>query len=104
MPAVPGDEIGRGEDPGQLFAQDPEPTIDTSAASEDHRVVVTAQSVERDIRADHDVANEPDARILEDLGERRRDRLDLLMVRGDPVPDEAVRSRQALVDVDAGVE
>ncbi len=97
---VPGDEGRRGPRARQVLARDPEAPVGLGADRVDDGVVALEQLVVRDRAAHVDVAEEAEARPRRRLLERARDRLDVLVIRGDAEPDEAPGRRQPVEQVD----
>jgi len=97
---VPGDELGGGVRAAQVLSRDPEPLVDRGAERVQDDVVVVQQLPARDVAAQLDVPEEPEALVLRGLVIRLGDRLDLRVVRGDAGAHEPVRRRQAVVEVD----
>ena len=96
---VPGHELRRAVGAGQLLAGDPQLPVCQGSGCEDHRVVVRAQVLEGDVRAEVHVAQEADAGVLADLPEGAGDALDPRVVGGDPVPQEAVGDGQRVEEI-----
>ena len=96
---IPGHELGGAVRPGQVLAWDAHRAVRECAGREDHRVVVAAQVLERDVGAEVHVAEEADARVLADLPEVVGDALDARVVGGDPVPKQTERHGQCVEQV-----
>ncbi len=89
---------------GQLFARNPELAVGLAADREDDRVVEPLEVLDLDVVADLDVAEEAEAVAGRGFFVDPDHRLDLRMVRGDAAADEAERRRQAVEEIDLGVQ
>jgi hypothetical protein len=100
MPVVPADEVGGRVASCQLLARDPHRAVGRRTDRVDDRVVVAAQIGQRDVRAEFDVGEEPQSRVLRRALVQVRDRLDLRVIGCHARPNETPRRRQALEEID----
>ena len=100
VPAVPVDEVGGRVAAGQVLPRDAEAAVAHRAGRVDHRVVGRQQVGPGHVVAEVHAAEKPDVRAFQHLAQVLGDRLDRLVVGGDPVPDQPVRSGQPVEDVD----
>ena len=101
---VPAHEIDRGDAAGQMFAGDVQRPVGLGADRIDHRVVLLGQLGGADVLADHDVAEEPEPRVVGDLLELLADRLDLGVIRCNAGAHQTPWRRKHLQHVDGDVE
>ena len=101
---VPADEGGGGVAAGQVLAGDAELAVGLAADREDDRVVEPLQLFDLDVLADLDVAEEAKALARRGFFVDADNRLDLRMVGGDTAADQPKRGRQAVEQVDLGVQ
>ena len=104
MGVVPADEGGGGGAAGQVLAGDAERAVGLAADREDDRVVEPFQVLDLDVVADLDVAEEAEAVARRGFFVDPGHRLDLRVVGGDTAADQAERGRQAVEEVDLGVQ
>ena len=97
--AVPVDEVGGRVTAGQVLPRDAEAAVAHRAGRVDHRVVGRQQVGPGHVLAEVHAAEKPDVGAFEHLAQVLRDRLDRLVVGGDPVPDQPVGSGQPVEDV-----
>src|SRR5262245_43312059 len=104
MGVVPADEGGCGMAAGQILAGDAELAVGLAADREDDRVVEPLELLDLDVVADLDVAEEAEAvagcGFLVDADHR----LDLRVVGGDATADQPKGGREAVEQVDLGVQ
>ena len=100
MPGVPGDQLGGGQAAGQVLALDAQVAVEGGAVGVDDGVDVPAQLLQRDVRADLDVADEADQRVVEGAVQGVADGPHLRVVGRDAVPDQPERRRQPVDQVD----
>ena len=100
VPAVPVDEVGGRVAAGQVLPRDAEAAVTHRAGRVDHRVVGRQQVRARHVLAEVHAAEKPDIGTFQHLAQVLGDRLDRLVVGGDPVPDQPVRRGQPVEDVD----
>ncbi len=98
---VPRDELRGGEAALEVLAGNAEVAVARRAHGVHDGVVVAAQVVVGEVAAELHVPEEAHARVLQDLLVEARDALDLLVVGGDAVADEAVGRGEAVEDVHA---
>jgi hypothetical protein len=96
---VPGHELGGRMAASQVLAGDPHAPVGLRPGGVDDLVIVLPEVIDGQILAQLDVAEEAKARVGGDLVERRRHRLDLLMIGGDTRADQPVGRRQPVVEV-----
>jgi hypothetical protein len=84
----------------EVFTRDTQLPISLGACGKAHLVIVTAKVFQLDVFAILDVAEESERIIPGDSVEHANDLLDFLVVRGDPVSDQAERSWEAVEHVD----
>src|SRR5262245_17869468 len=101
MSAVPVHEVGRRVAAGQVLTRYAKPPVAHRAGRVDDGVVAGQQVIPGDFVTEVHGADEPDAVVLEHAAQVVGNRLDRLVVRCDAVPDQPVRGRQAVDDVDA---
>ena len=104
VPAVPGDEVGRGDAAVEVLPLDLESAVTRRAIREDHCIEVLVELSERDVHPHLEVADESDPGLVENLVEGVANRSDAQVVRGHPISDEPERHGQAVDDVDGHVE
>ncbi len=101
---VPADEGGRRVAAGQVLAGDAELAIGLAADREDDRVVEPLEILDLDVMADLDVAEEAESVAGRRFFVDPSHRLDLRVVRGDAAADQPERRRQAVEEIDLGVQ
>ena len=101
---VPADEGGGGVAAGQVLAGDAELAVGLAADREDDRVVEPLEVLDLDVVADLDVAEEAEALAGGGFFVDPDHRLDLRVVGGDAAADEAEGGREAVEEVDLGVQ
>src|SRR4029079_795425 len=102
MPAIPVDKVLRTVAPREVFARYSELALALGAGGVDDRVVMLEQIGARDVPAETHVAEEAHLLPVVERGAQYPcHRLDLLVVRGDSVTYQAVRSREPVEHVDA---
>ena len=100
MAIVPADEFGRADHSGQIFPGNAKLAVMRGAGRQDHGIVKMEQLIDRDVAADLDVADEFDPAAFGSLVIAFRHLLERLMIRRDPEPDQTVRHRIAVNNVD----
>ena len=101
---VPADEGGGGVASGQVLAGNAELAVGLAADREDDRVVEPLEVLDLEVVADLDVAEEAEALARRGFLIDPDHRLDLRVIRGDPAADQAERRREAVEEVDLGVD
>ncbi len=101
---VPADEGGGGVAAGQVLAGNAELAVGLAADREDDRVVEPLQLLDLDVVADLDVAEEAEALAGRGFLVDADHRLDLRVVGGDAAADQPEGGRQAVEQVDLGVQ
>ena len=104
MAVVPGDEVGGAVASGKVDAGNVERGVGKRPRGDDDRVVMLVHFGQGHIRADVDVAEQPDVPALKNVVQRVDDRLDAGMVGGDSVSNQPVGRRQPFEQVDGNVK
>ena len=104
MSVVPGDEVGGAVAAGKVDAGNVERGVGKRPRGDDDRVVMLVHFGQGHIRADVDVAEQPDVPALKNVVQRVDDRLDAGMVGGDSVSNQPVGRRQPFEQVDGNVK
>src|SRR3974390_3081710 len=100
MAVVPGDELRRGVRPTEVLAGDSRAPVDRRAYRVADDVVALEQLPAADVGPELDMTEEAKPLVLRGPVVGPRDRLDLRGVRSDAGPDQAIRGRQAVVEID----
>ena len=96
VPAVPGDELGRGDAAGQILAGDVEPLVAAGPECVDHRVHAAPQLVGGQVLTDRHVAVEPHPGLLQGPLQRVADGADRRVVGCDAVANQTERHRKSI--------
>ncbi len=100
---VPGDEFRRRVAPVQVLSRNAHAAIGLGAGAVHDLVIVGPEVGERHVLAEFNAAVEAEAGIRRDLVKDVGDELDLLVVGRDTQPDQTVRRREPVEQIDLDV-